>query len=144
MKTNISILFVFILLTSFICTIWGQSLHCTFYIDLSSPYIDVSSGGIYPSPGDTVLPLDITFGAKIIDDGAGVWLDNSDAFDNWNTICGKPIGTYITWAINDFSEDNFDTLWDSTFVVGSFDYGDSIEVCIHAIDKIKHAIVTNC
>ncbi len=138
MKTNISILFVFILLTSFICTIWGQPLHCTFYIDLSSPYIDVSSGGIYPPPGDTILSLDITFGAKIIDDGAGVWLNNSDALDNWNTICGKPIGTFITWAINDFSEDNFDTLWDSTFVVDSFDYGDSIKVCIHAIDKIKN------
>ena len=131
---NILVLFAILALST---AVYGQLVSCTYTVDLSPPYIDTTTSPLYPSPGDTVNDLFQVFGAPLKDDGAGVWLNHVQAESLWDTLCGADIGTYITWAVNDFSSSNFvDTVWDSTFASDTFDYNDSIKACIHGIDRI--------
>ncbi|MCD6125325.1 hypothetical protein J7J62_09180, partial [bacterium] len=131
---NILVLFAILALST---AVYGQLVSCTYTVDLSPPYIDTTTSPLYPSPGDTVNDLFQVFGAPLKDDGAGVWLNHVQAESVWDTLCGADIGTYITWAVNDFSSSNFvDTVWDSTFASDTFNYNDSIKACIHGIDRI--------
>ncbi len=131
---NILVLFAILALST---AVYGQLVSCTYTVDLSPPYIDTTTSPLYPSPGDTVNDLFQVFGAPLKDDGAGVWLNHVQAESVWDTLCGANIGTYITWAVNDFSPSNFvDTVWDSTFASDTFNYNDSIKACIHGIDRI--------
>ena len=103
-------------------------LSCGFIVDLSPPYVD----SLYPADGDTVS-TSVTFGGAIGDSGAGVWTDYATSLSMW-PACSNA-ATYIYWAVDTGSY--ADTLWGVTENTHTFNPGDIVHACIHAIDHIE-------
>ncbi len=98
-------------------------LSCGFVIDLSPPF--VLTDGLYPPP-DTVLETpDVVISVGIDDAGAGVWLDSVRIVVSVN---GIPRDSII--GVTDFFQ--------------SFSSGDTVGVCLRAIDEIYDTLWCTC
>ncbi len=98
-------------------------ISCGFIIDLSPPF--VLPGGLYPPPETTLVDTDVLIEADIDDGIAGVWDDSVRIVVSVNGIpTDSTIGT--------------------TDIFQSFSSGDTVEVCLRAIDEIYDTLFCTC
>ncbi|MCK5833132.1 gliding motility-associated C-terminal domain-containing protein [bacterium] len=100
-----------------------SAIECGFVVDLSPPYI--VSGSEYP-PADTVMAdtlFNIVF--TLDDDGAGVWTDS----------------VVTSVIVNGLDTTDYPA---TPTIPSNFSPGDTIEVCVHAIDMIFDTLYCTC
>ncbi|RKZ27752.1 hypothetical protein DRQ36_11345, partial [bacterium] len=98
-------------------------LSCGFVIDLSPPV--VLPAGLYPPPDTIMEDTDFTVAINLADSGAGVWTDSV----GMTIIVNSSDSTFFTGV---------------TAVPGSFSPGDTVEVCVDAIDEIYDTLYCTC
>ncbi|HDR91159.1 MAG TPA: hypothetical protein ENN75_02800, partial [candidate division Zixibacteria bacterium] len=111
-----------LILISFAFTAFAE-LSCGFIIDLSPPFVLPS--GLYPPPDTTLVDTDVLIEVDIDDGIAGVWDDSVRIVVSVNGIpTDSTIGT--------------------TDIFQSFSSGDTVEVCLRAIDEIYDTLFCTC
>ena len=95
---------------------------CGFVVDLAPPYI--VAGSAFPPADTTIQDTMITIAFALNDDGAGVWTDSVVASVIVN---GTDTTDYFTPMIS-----------------GNFSSGDTVEICVHAIDMIFDTLSCTC
>ncbi len=98
-------------------------LSCGFIIDLTPPF--VLPDGLYPPPETTLAETDVTMDIDIDDGIAGVWDDS----------------VRIVVSVNGFPTDS---IIGATSFPQSFSSGDTVDVCIRAIDEIYDTLWCTC
>lgn len=113
------ILFVVLLLT--LLNIVYAELSCGFIVDLSPPFVD----SLFPPPDTMMEELSFNIFAGLDDSGAGLWTDS----------------LILTVVVNDTDSTVYNGL---NLIPSTFNYGDSVTVCVRAIDEIYDTLWCTC
>ncbi|GEM_PF-2508215 len=113
----------YIFVIAALCSAGLGALECSFIIDHSPPYI--AAGSAFPPADTTLADTFVTIIFALDDRGAGVWGDS----------------VLTTVIVNGTDSTDYPA---TPLIPGDFSPGDTVEVCIRAIDRIFDTLACTC